>query len=299
MKFGAKKAASFLGAVVSVIGIGWVLYLAYLKRDGIAELEFPIWQIVGYAFLYALSLYLLAWNWADIVHIHDGPDGAPKRLLQTTFLRSQIWKYVPGNVFHYVGRHLAGKMAGASSAALMKSTVTESVALVGAALLLSSVLLLASDFRGVGIGSAETVWLCASAGVLAATLMSIWYHVSDNRQFINRLMIIMARALLFLTALGILTFLIADGSDDAALIIGATSVAWLVGFVTPGSPGGIGTREAVLVLLLEPTLGEPVILGASLVLRAVTMGGDLLAYAIGSAIGKSGEQRRLPKRKLS
>jgi uncharacterized membrane protein YbhN (UPF0104 family) len=54
----------------------------------------------------------------------------------------------------------------------------------------------------------------------------------------------------------------------------------LAGFVVPGSPAGVGVREAVLVLTLEPHLPSDGALLLALSLRLVTTFGDLLFFAI-------------------
>ena len=52
------------------------------------------------------------------------------------------------------------------------------------------------------------------------------------------------------------------------------ALAWLVGFVTPGSSAGIGVREAVLIAALEGSLGAPASGLIALALRLVTIAGD-------------------------
>src|SRR6185437_10148319 len=47
-------------------------------------------------------------------------------------------------------------------------------------------------------------------------------------------------------------FLLPGATQDDLLLIAAFSLAWVVGFVTPGAPGGLGVREALLLLMLAP-----------------------------------------------
>jgi uncharacterized membrane protein len=68
------------------------------------------------------------------------------------------------------------------------------------------------------------------------------------------------------------------------LITGIITVAWVAGFITPGSPAGMGVREAILVAALGPILGTGVALGVSIALRAVTTLGDGLAFLAALAL---------------
>jgi hypothetical protein len=56
------------------------------------------------------------------------------------------------------------------------------------------------------------------------------------------------------------------------------AIAWTLGLVTPGSPGGIGVRDAVLVAQLSPLIGASHALTLSLGLRAAAVLGDVLFY---------------------
>lgn len=63
-------------------------------------------------------------------------------------------------------------------------------------------------------------------------------------------------------------------------LVGLFAVAWIVSTLTPGAPSGIGVRELVLVAglsLVAPT-GSAIL--AATLLRVVTVGGDLLFFAL-------------------
>jgi len=70
-------------------------------------------------------------------------------------------------------------------------------------------------------------------------------------------------------------------SPDFALLTAAFTLAWAVGFVTPGAPAGIGVREALLLVVLSPTLGAADASLLTLALRVATTLGDILCFAIG------------------
>jgi len=72
-----------------------------------------------------------------------------------------------------------------------------------------------------------------------------------------------------------------------ARLLGAFVVAWLVGYTVPGAPGGLGLRQAVLGLLLTPSVGEPAALIWAAGFRLVSVLGDVLSYLIGVALGRT------------
>lgn len=68
---------------------------------------------------------------------------------------------------------------------------------------------------------------------------------------------------------------------DLIGIVGLSyATSWLAGKITPGAPGGIGVREAALVLLLGNTIGETEALLLGVALRVVTTFGDFFLLAL-------------------
>jgi hypothetical protein len=63
-------------------------------------------------------------------------------------------------------------------------------------------------------------------------------------------------------------------------LVGSYTAGYLVGFVAPLAPGGIGAREGTLVVLLGPRYGAGVALGISLAIRVANVAGELLAVLL-------------------
>ncbi|MFN9631719.1 MAG: UPF0104 family protein [Cyanobacteriota bacterium] len=62
--------------------------------------------------------------------------------------------------------------------------------------------------------------------------------------------------------------------------LSAFALAWTVGLVVPGAPGGLGVFEAVFLLRLGQALPEPAVLAVALSYRLVVTLADLLAAAL-------------------
>jgi len=58
------------------------------------------------------------------------------------------------------------------------------------------------------------------------------------------------------------------------------ALAWTLGLVVPGAPGGLGVFEAALLLRLSSVLAEPAVLAVALSYRLVVTLADLLAAGL-------------------
>src|SRR5215210_7619501 len=63
-------------------------------------------------------------------------------------------------------------------------------------------------------------------------------------------------------------------------LVGAYTAGYLVGFVAPLAPGGIGVREGMLVMLVRSRYGLATAAGISIALRVVNVAGELLAVGL-------------------
>ena len=63
-------------------------------------------------------------------------------------------------------------------------------------------------------------------------------------------------------------------------LIGLYLLAWLVGFLTPGAPSGLGIREAIMLLFISGMVYESILLSAIVVHRVIAVVGDVFAYVV-------------------
>lgn len=73
---------------------------------------------------------------------------------------------------------------------------------------------------------------------------------------------------------------VTESSPGFVWLAGSYTAGYLVGFVTPLAPGGLGAREGTLVVLLGPRYGTGVALGISLMIRLANIAGELLAVVL-------------------
>jgi hypothetical protein len=256
----------FIGTRISR-DLAWNLILQHLQPLALAV-------AVG-ALIYGLAGLLLAEAWRQLLATE--PTGRPASRYHAVYGRTQIAKYLPGNVFHFAGRQWLGRALGHSQAVLALASVTETALLVAVAGALA--LPLAADHLG---GLPDLVVLAVVLGLLTALL------VPRLRQWLPATPRLTRAALLygafFLVAGGVL-WLLALSLDAAGQLglwtaVSAFALCWIAGFATPGAAAGIGVREAVLIMVLDDRLGPEISLAVALALRLATACGDVLFFAL-------------------
>jgi hypothetical protein len=73
----------------------------------------------------------------------------------------------------------------------------------------------------------------------------------------------------------------ATPNADVLIMTGVFAAAWVIGFVSPGAPAGLGVRELVLILALTPLCGKEVSIGLAGILRLLTTVGDGFCFLVG------------------
>lgn len=74
-------------------------------------------------------------------------------------------------------------------------------------------------------------------------------------------------------------------------IIGLYILAWLAGFIIPGVPGGIGIREAALLIIMGGIVDEGILLSATIAHRTLTVVGDTFAHCIALFYSRCAKRR--------
>ena len=76
------------------------------------------------------------------------------------------------------------------------------------------------------------------------------------------------------------------GTGKLIMLTGAYLFAWIIGFVTPGAPGGIGVREAVMLLVCT-SVNEDLVMIFVLLMRLGSVAADIAAGIIGEIVQKT------------
>lgn len=217
---------------------------------------------------------------------------------------TQFAKYVPGNVAQYIGRVGMSLHRGIPARPLAVTLILETLLVVAAAVVM-----------GVGTGALSEVGLQAvrrhgaQLAVIAALValaiigLFVFRRIAPAllRRFAPRYapaldgtllppQASLARAFVLYcgmyVAMGIglillAHFLLPDAPHDYWLLIAVFALAWVVGFVTPGAPGGLGVREGLMLLMLAPVYTAASASVLVIALRIATTLGDILILIAG------------------
>jgi hypothetical protein len=292
--------------------IGWAAVAASLGFIGLQLWQHAPWQlasthlealvvaVIGGALLYGTAGFLLSSAWHQL--LGAARSAASIRWHHAVYGRTQIAKYLPGNVFHLVGRQVMGRRLGHGQGRLALASLLEALLLV----LIAAALSLPIIWRWLDQG---LWWLLALAAPALALIVARCARRHDlalrdlaqsvacgSSPAVLRLLRAASLYALFFLVVAVIFWMLALSVGDAsrpsidlASSVSMVALAWLVGFVTPGSSAGIGVREAVLIAALESSLGAPASGLIALALRLVTMGGDVFFLALSMVLTPAGD----------
>jgi glycosyltransferase 2 family protein len=289
--------------------VGWTAVAASLGFIGLQLWQHAPWRLAGAhleglaaavvagALLYGVAGLLLSSAWYQL--LGAGSATASVRCHHAVYGRTQIAKYLPGNVFHLVGRQVMGRQLGHGQGRLALASLLEAVLLV----LIAAALSLPLMWRWLDQAPLLVGALATPAVALLAVRWARRHHHAalfdlgaptdpGGAGAILRLLCAAALYVLFFLVVAAIFWMLAlsvsePGRAPAEFAggIAVVALAWLAGFVTPGSSAGIGVREAVLIAALEGTVGAPASALIALALRLVTIGGDVVFFGLGMALG--------------
>jgi uncharacterized membrane protein YbhN (UPF0104 family) len=212
------------------------------------------------------------------------------------FLQSQLGKYLPGGVWQYAGRVELARVRGVPVRSSVLSLGIEVAASAFAAGAIGLFVLPPALAVPLALAAIAVLLVVAFGGVerLFQPLVRLVRRLApipaaDLRASRGALPLI---ALLYVPVwalYGLALWLTGRaffpiGADEVLFFTAAFALGWLAGMVVVFAPGGIGVREAVLVGLLAPRVGEAeaiVIAGTSrILLVAADLAGGSAAFAL-------------------
>ena len=253
--------------------------------------------MTGQAFLFCIQCI----PWMNFTRSLSGVK-IPFRRAMPVYTRSNIYKYLTGNVFQYVGRNQLAADMHISHVDVACATILDILfclvwmCLSAAVLLRQKAAELLVQYLnrfliigGIGVGIAVVAfavfWLKFRDKLIACFRRYRKAFAPENR---NALLCGIFYYLLHSSLLAAMYFVClklmfpADTPLSTLIMLtGAFVFAWIVGFITPGAPGGIGIRESVMMLVSGAEHEQEVLLFV-LVMRAASAAADVLAFAAGA-----------------
>lgn len=307
------KAAWRVAAVI--LGLALAAYFFWFAAHALdmstlkAALSSPrqMLGVLAAALLYTLIIPVTGWAWKQLLE-KQGEHWSTQRLARVLSL-AQIAKYIPGNIAQHASRAVLSVRSGMNVRALA-ATVAQETLLTVAASVFVGVLALAMSAQGLQRLSGQySSWLFlfgAGLAVAVLVLSSVELTPERLRGHPNRWLRLIARlgglpgprvVLVTLAAYATNYLMIGFGlwilaramglpdTVDYGLTTAVFALSWVLGFLAPGAPAGLGAREGIMLLFLNGSAPAHAVVMFVLLARVVTMLGDALCFCAGNFVG--------------
>ncbi len=297
------KIVKYVGYAITLISFIIIGRSFISMKLDVKYIKNPVYAVVLVVFLsigYAVNVFISSYAWKSTLEFIN-KEKIPFHEILTVYAKSNIGKYIPGNIMQFAGRNiLAGKL-GFKQLDITFCSIIEIVMLLFTDCVLSLVFAMKS-FKGVLKALSYKINTNLIYGILIVIILAIavviWLLVKKSGiiknykhfftiNFIKLLCKLFCIYSLTLIIPGIFLVMIlklvlgASMSLPIIMItISGSMISWVVGFIVPGAPGGIGVRESVILLILAPTFTNNIVLLAAILLRIASTFGDVIAFLL-------------------
>jgi len=245
-----------------------------------------------FSFLFCvLSIYLNAYAWKYIVKWF-GKEFKSNNLV-SFYVLTNILKYVPGGVWHFVERFNFIKKISNPQIALY-STLIEPYFMLSGSFLLASLGLTFSPLYFflilplVFLNRKLIYTVLNRLELLKAKLVEVLKLTNSKDQYENRINIISffpARALLLEIGFVLSKFIgfylclntfYTSNTPNIIFLLVIFSLSWSIGLVVPSAPGGVGVFEAFLLFFVGKNIPQNVIIVCLIYFRLISTSADLI-----------------------
>jgi len=286
-----------LGLLIAAVVASWDSFIAALR-----DLNPAIVAVAAASCVVGLFANGLSWR---AIMRSVGLE-VPHRDSTRVFMISQVGKYVPGAVWPVLTQAEFARDHGISRSRSMTASIVAMLVGVVMAGVVGVLGLIFSDPTAL----ARNWWAILVAALLLTLLMpsvlrrlvALAFRVTrrpDEPVSIKpgALAISAAWSLVMWLLLGLHAWLLlvqlAPGADYA-LATGAFAFSWLVGFLVVVAPGGLGAREAALVVALSSLVGPTLALSLALVSRVLMTLADALGLLVGLLLTRPRQSEASP-----
>lgn len=290
-------------AAVAVVLAAWGWFLAS-QIDALRALEWRVGPLPLAAAVACGALYFagLAASWTLLLRSTGGPARAvPLGSGVQVWTDTMLSRYVPGNIWHIVGRLAFAERLGVSRGQVAASaTVEQLLTLLGAL----AVFGLSLPFWRSGAGDRAWLLLIIPAGLALIHPQALGRAVGLLARALRRpelawpyaygeMLLIVGAYTLANLASGLALLAVVAATEPvtpgaAAFVVGASAAAWAVGYLSFLTPSGLGVREAALTAMLAQVFPLPAAAAASLVYRLALTLGEIVAAGAARLLARAG-----------
>lgn len=292
-----KKLMKLAGNILTVIAVVFVckkLFNMELDYNIIFSGSGILWTIL-ISLVYGCAIIIYGWPWKRYVQMITK---ARIPFFKVAFImaKSNLLKYIPGNVFQYVGRNELAVRYGLKHSEVGMATFFDVATNLFAAFVLGCIFYLEGFLKVIiQLKQELSVILCIGIVVCIGLLFALWkqrksfilkyLEIVRNRKnfgiicnnFVFYILNMLINSGLYIATL-ILMLGMRLSSSDVYILLGAFILAWIIGFVVPGAPGGIGIRELVMTMLIPGDMDVQMVLLGLVVYRLINVLGDIIGF---------------------
>ena len=285
------------GGLKSIFFISSLSYFCIYFFDNIDQISFEInlernGINLSLSFLFCvLSIYLNAYAWKYIVK-WLGKEFKSNNLV-SFYVLTNILKYVPGGMWHFVERFNFIKKLSNPQIALY-STLIEPYFMLTGSFLLASMGLIFSPFYFflifplIFLNRKFIFLIFKILGSLKGKVLEVLRLPNSKGQFEERINIVSffpSRALFLEIGFVLSKFIgfyiclntfYTSNTLNIIFLLVIFSLSWSIGLVVPAAPGGVGVFEACLLLFVGKSIPENTILMILVYFRVISTSADLL-----------------------
>ncbi|MFB2891509.1 YbhN family protein [Aerosakkonemataceae cyanobacterium BLCC-F50] len=284
---------------------GTLFFLAKALKDhgaGVAAIRINDrgWGILAIAFTITLLAHIWsAWVWVWIFHHLKQPITAAWGI--PVYLKTNIAKYIPGNVWHFYGRIVAAKQQGvsleiATVAVLLEPLLMAASALIFAVIGIPLIWSKNTSFLGWQLFGLVVVLIAIHPRILNPVIQKL-SKLKQKSGSVNvegtalpvasypLVPLLGEICFVGLRGTGFLLTLRALGAIEPSkipLLFTAFSLAWLLGLVVPGAPGGLGVFEATILTILGDSFSPALMLATVALYRLISILAEMAGAGLGS-----------------
>jgi len=275
-----KKILTIFGKLLGIAGLLFVFYKLsqeYTLSSFIAQfsLLLPLLPLLLLLNIVSALLGIYAW------HLMLRNYAAHSFTYKTSyyyFAKTEIAKYLPGNMFHFIGRQALASNIGITQTEMAKISVLFSFGLLVATLFSSTFFAFLSN----GI-PAYILTLMGLSCMITAVIVHYTYPSLPVKEKIKINLILSFSVALQGIMLGMIIAAQIDGMSVQVFCesVSIYIVSWLVGFITPGASGGLGIRESTFITIatfLYLSITSQIIVFSVLLIRLVNIIIDIIMY---------------------
>ena len=270
------------GKVIGFLGLAYVIYK--ITQEYTIESFFSKIKELKLVIFYSLILNLISsfigiYGWHKIMKNYSKIDLS----FITSFYyyaKTDISKYLPGNIFHLLSRQVLASKIGISQKDMAKGALLHTIMLLVATVLSSTIFaLLSSDVHS------YIKYIMLLSSVLIIGIMFFIYPKFNNLLKVECNLIFLISIAMHGVIFALIIYYQVDNMS-LSLYFKVASIyilSWLIGFVTPGASGGLGVREAAFLAIakfVNLNIQMDVILFSILLIRFINIIGDILVFLL-------------------